>query len=65
VVTHTGHDAMHDLLEGCVRVEIRRLLSHLHSQGIKYDKVDDFIQSFPYGRNDRPDKPSMLCVSRG
>ncbi|GMT21204.1 hypothetical protein PFISCL1PPCAC_12501, partial [Pristionchus fissidentatus] len=65
VISNTGHDAMHDILEGCARIEIKRVLTHLHDQGIRNEQVDNLLQSFSYGRNDRSAKPSKVVLTRG
>ena len=61
VTTGLAPDVMHDLLEGCLQYELKELLRHLISEKtISLIKLNDVVQSFPFGYTDIKNKPSII-----
>lgn len=58
-------DIMHDLLEGVVQLEIKAYLKFLISEKVvTINELNQRIQSFNYGINERANRPSPICLDK-
>jgi len=63
-ITGFPPDALHDLFEGIVPIELSVCLKDLISKGfISYDELNSCIKSFPYKDSDRVNKPKVIAKS--
>ncbi|XP_070384806.1 uncharacterized protein [Dermacentor albipictus] len=56
-------DLMHDILEGTTECVLRQVMKSLLSSGVLSKKDVEEISSFPYGPNDRKNKPVQVNMS--
>ena len=55
-------DVMHDVLEGIFPLEIKELIKQLIKDGIiTLSKLNEAIETFPYGRTDSQNKPLQIA----
>ncbi|XP_070377105.1 uncharacterized protein [Dermacentor albipictus] len=56
-------DVMHDILEGTTECVLRQVMKSLLSSGVLSKKDVEEISSFPFGPNDRKNKPVQVNMS--
>ena len=55
---------MHDVLEGALPLELKMMLSQFIGNGFfTLDQLNARIKAFPYGEEDRSNKPSQILLA--
>ena len=57
-------DIMHDILEGCLAYEVKKLLKYLiQNRTITLTEFSGIVKSFPYIGSDSRNKPTEIAAS--
>ena len=64
VVDGLPPDAMHDVLEGVLQMEMKQLLRHcIDSRYFTLNVLNDRIRSFPFGPAEASNRPSQISAT--